>query len=110
MAKQFTFLLSCFGIIITLLLAGFNINTYFAQQKVLGAEVGANNLIEEKLFWEGVVSENPTYFSGWLELSRITYELGEEDYAVGALNSAKAIDPNSEKIKALEEELSRLTL
>jgi len=41
-------------------------------------------------------------------LAKVTYELGDKDYAIGALNSAKAINPNSEKVENLTKELSLL--
>lgn len=105
-SKQFAFLLSCFGLIAILFLAGFNLNDYLSKPKVLGAETP--NFSKEMVFWENIVSENPTYIDGWVELARASYELGDKDYAIGALNSAKAINPNSEKIEVLEKELGLL--
>lgn len=105
---ELKFLLSCFGVIAVLFLAGFSLNNYFSKSKVLGTETP--DLSKEMLFWEKIVSENPTYIDGWLELARVSFELGDKDYAIGALNSAKAINPNSEKIEVLEKELGLLGL
>jgi hypothetical protein len=100
---EFKFLLSCLGLIAILFLAGFSLNNYFSKPKVLGTETP--DFSKEILFWENIVSENPTYIDGWLELTRVTYELGDKNYAIGALNSAKAINPNSEKVESLAKEL-----
>lgn len=100
---ELKFLLSCFGVIAVLFLAGFSLNNYFSKPKVLGTETP--DFSKEILFWENIVSENPAYIDGWLELARATYELGDKNYAIGALNSAKAINPNSEKIENLAKEL-----
>lgn len=105
---EFKFLLSCFSVIAILFLAGFSLNNYFSNPKVLGTETP--DFSEEMLFWEKVVSENPTYIDGWLELSRVSYEIGDKDYAIGALNSAKAINPNSEKVESLAKELGLFRL
>ncbi len=100
---ELKFLLSCFGVIAILFLAGFSLNNYFSKPRVLGTETP--DFSKEILFWENIVSENPTYIDGWLELARATYELGDKNYAIGALNSAKAINPNSEKVESLAKEL-----
>ena len=105
---EFKFLLSCLGLIAILFLAGFSLNNYFSNPKVLGTETP--DFSEEMLFWENIVSENPTYIDGWLGLARVSYELGDKDYTTGALNSAKAINPNSEKVENLARELGLLGL
>ena len=105
---ELKFLLSCFGIIAVLFLAGFSLNNYFSKPRVLGTETP--DFSKEILFWENIVSENPTYIDGWLELARVTYEIGDKNYAIGALNSAKAINPNSEKVESLARELGLFRL
>jgi len=99
------FFLLSFGIIAILLLAGFNINTHFNQQKVLGTKDNLSKLLEKKTFWEDITAQHPSYIDGWLELAKVAFELENYDYAEGALNSAKAIDPNSEKVEKFETEL-----
>lgn len=101
------------GIIVILILSIFNLFLYSSSysNNVLGARTGVdfnNLLIQEKNFWEKIVSENPTYLDGWLELAKINYKLGDMGYAQGALNTARAIDPNSDKIENLEKELGLL--
>lgn len=105
---ELKFLFSCFCVITVLFLAGFSLNNYFSKPRVLGTETP--DFSEKILFWENIVSENPTYIDGWLELAKVTYEHGDKDYAIGALNSAKAINPNSEKVESLTKELGLLDL
>lgn len=93
------YLLSVAGILVSLILINFNIKTYLNQKKVLAAATFEEETIElkkEAFFWESFLSQNPTYLPGWLELSKIEYQLGNKDYALGALNTAKAINPNFE--------------
>ena len=76
-----------------------------AFNKVLGLRTGVDTkraLLKELLFWENTVSKNPTYIDGWIELAKTASRLEDLDYAEGALNSAKSIDPNSEKIREAE--------
>ncbi len=99
---KLTYLLSALGILVSLILISLNIKAYLSQKRVLAAETQdeeISQLKKEASFWEGFLSQNPTYLPGWLELSKIEYELGDEDYALGALNTARAINPNSEKVK-----------
>lgn len=93
------YLATAVGLLVSLTLISFNINAYLNQKKVLAAETQqgeAAQLKSEASFWESFLAQNPTYLPGWLELSKIEYELGNKDYAVGALNTAKAINPNFE--------------
>lgn len=91
------YFLSAVGILVSLTLISLNIKTYLNQKKVLAVATESDKttqLKNEASFWEGFLSQNPTYLPGWLELSKIEYELGDKDYALGALNTAKAINPN----------------
>lgn len=45
-------------------------------------------------FWENFLVENPTYILGWVALSEELSIANQSDYAVGALNTARAINPN----------------
>ncbi len=105
---EFKFLLSCFGAIVVLFLTGFGLSNYFSKPEVLGTETP--DFSKEMLFWENIVSENPTYIGGWLGLARVSHELGDKDYTIVALNSAKAINPNSEEVENLARDLGLLGL
>ena len=51
------------------------------------------------------MAENPTYLDGWIELANIELKLGNLEEAKLSLDKAKAIGPNSSKVKALEDAL-----
>ncbi len=89
-------------LIILLALAGFNLNFYLTNDRVSKESAPFD---KEKAFWEKIVKENPTYRDGWIQLAKIANKLGDKDYATGALNTAGAIDPYSNEIKTLKEEL-----
>lgn len=80
-----------------MLITGFNLQSYFAQDRVLGTktekEPPAKN--QEKIFWENFLKDNPRYFEGWLELARIYDEEGNLEAKEKALNYAREINPNS---------------
>lgn len=100
------YLASLLATITVLVLSTYNLETYLQKDKVLGAEANIVQIESEQVFWENFLQENPGYFEGWIELAKIAYELGNKDCAIEALNSAKAINPNSDKIENLEKELS----
>ena len=60
-------------------------------------------LLQEKLFWEAFLINNPTYFSGWIELVKIEVQLENVESAKNALQKARGINPNSDEIKKLDE-------
>ena len=94
-----SFFFSSIAIVLLLLLTTLNLRMFGQnQRKVLGAQIAQEELGKEKTFWEKVVSENPTYIDGWLELSKVLYLLGEKNYSTGAYNTAKSINPNSRKL------------
>lgn len=78
-----------------------NLNHYLSLANVLGAST-SNELEQEKKFWEEIVKDSPTYQDGWIELAKVLFELKETNYAVGAYNTAKAINPNNLKLKEVE--------
>lgn len=97
--EDLLFLISSIIIVSLLLLTAFNLKMFGQnQRKVLGAQIAQEELEKEKTFWEKMVSENPTYIDGWLELSKILYLLGDKDYSMGAYNTARSINPNSKKL------------
>ena len=61
----------------------------------------------EREFWENLVAKHPTYRDGWLELAKVSYKLGDESLSRGAIETARAIDPNSPKIEEVENLLFR---
>ncbi|MDP3888811.1 MAG: hypothetical protein Q8Q24_02090 [bacterium] len=77
------------------------------NSKVLGANPSTDNIwarwkdlnpVEvqrEIIKWEGFMTQNPTYFYGWLILARDYYKINQPDKAEEAMNQARNLDPNS---------------
>ena len=108
--KQLLFLCSCCAVVLLLFVASFNLENFLAGKRVLGTETQnqiyeQELLKEQKLYWEEFLAENPTYLDGWIELANIELKLGKTEEAKLSLDKAKAIGPNSSKVKVLEEAL-----
>jgi len=97
----FKFACSCTAVIV-LLLSIINLNNATSKKEVLGEEISVEQLQEEKAYWEKVVSENPTYMDGWIELSRIYKSLGDAASSQKAITEARKINPNSDKLIGLQ--------
>lgn len=107
--KQILLLCSCCAIGILLLLTAVNLNSYLTTREVLGLktqnEQNDLELNEGKNYWENFVSQNPTYFEGWIELTKIYVRLADFEAAKTAFTMAKGIKPNSKDLGPLEEKL-----
>ena len=108
--KQLIFLCSCCAVVLLLFVASFNLENFLAGKRVLGIktqnQIYEQELLkEQKLYWEEFLAENPTYLDGWIELANIELKLGKTEEAKLSLDKAKAIGPNSSKVKDLEEAL-----
>lgn len=92
------FFISSIFVILILILSFLNINQFFKNQrpdtKILGAEDSQEYLQKEREFWKNTTVNNPTYRDGWLELSKIECDLGENFACQEDYNKAVAIDPN----------------
>lgn len=105
--RNLIFFCSCCAAAILLFLTGFNLKS-LSPTKILGAEdVEAKDPSEEVSYWEDFLARNPTYFDGWVELSYLMNTLGNTEAAQVALNKAKEINPNSDKLEALENLLGK---
>lgn len=103
--KQKTvYLISGLFVFIVMLISLLNVNSIFTKPKmeVLGA---TDTVKEEIMFWEGFLKENPTYMTGWVELTKLEIERGNFDAARLYFDRAQTIDPNSEILEELKEEL-----
>jgi len=89
------FLLSCVTVVAILLLTSFNLTNYLVPKKVLGTEIDTAEVLKEKDFWNEFLAKNPTYYDGWIELSKIESELGDTQKAKDCLDKAREINPNS---------------
>jgi hypothetical protein len=79
-----------------ILLSALNIQKLSSIPVVLGASIVVNEdkILQDKIYWEELVSKNPTYYDGWAELYRINLTLGLHDEAQKAYSIAKRIDFN----------------
>ena len=95
------------SIFLILALSLFNVANSKKEKRVLAAETKSINeeerLLEEKDYWQSLLLEHPTYFEGWIEIARIEFSLGNVNSFFGALEEARKINPNSEKLKNLKE-------
>lgn len=57
---------------------------------------------ENSYEWEGIVREHPDFRDGWLQLCVSYLEEGEKIKAKEALQMAKTLDQNNEKVLLLE--------
>jgi len=98
----------CCSAIVILLLCIINLETFFRNQKVLGASIQkeeklTNNIKRDVSYWKNFLSINSTYFDGWVELTKLEIESGNFEEASVSLQKAKRIDPNSLEITNLEQ-------
>ncbi len=96
--KDLIYLCSCCAAIALLLLTGFNINKFLESKKVLGTTIDVSDIQNEKTYWLQMVSQNPTYRDGYLQLAVIDNTLGNKEESLMYFKKAKSIDPNSQKI------------
>jgi hypothetical protein len=107
-SKAILYYFFCCMVISLLFLTGENLRSYFSQEQVLGTETikqirKNNELIQEKVYWENVIYQNPSYLPGYIELINLDIELKNRNSAIINLIKARQINPNSEKVKILEE-------
>lgn len=104
--SELVFLASIVGVILILLIASFNLNFYLAkpteeQKKALIETRALEALKKEKAFWQGFLSNSPTYLPGWTQLANIEWQIGNKYEAFNALGKASEINPNSMLVKKL---------
>lgn len=103
------YFLTCITVISTLILAGANINKFLNDQTtahVQGAAIDGGQLLNEKVYWEQIIKDNPTYRDGYLELALINDQLGNKKESEVNFNKAKSIDPNSSKVLQIQKLLN----
>ncbi len=100
-AKRKNELLNLFylvSVVLLLLLSMLNIQNLSHKKnlKVLGISAGQDlTEIKNKInYWEELVSKNPTYYDGWIELYKLNLNLGDYTSALKAYEVAKRIDFN----------------
>ena len=107
--KQFILICSCCAAIFVLFVTTFNLNSFIYQRRVLGIQTELQSqqskLLKEKAYWVGFLAQNPNYFSGWVELTKVYIGLGDMESARAALTRAGEIKPNSELLRDLEQQI-----
>ncbi|GEM_PF-7109021 len=95
----------CLAIIALLSLTSVNINKYLENQKVLSATIDVTPLQNEKLYWQTLISQNPSYIDAYLQLAKVEVELGNKNEASDLIAKALQLDPNSPKITSAQKAL-----
>lgn len=97
MHKELTNLFYIVSVVLLILLSIYNLENISKKPNgVLGTsrEVRSQELEKEKVYWEELLSKNPTYYDGWIKLSEIEFLLGNETSAIESLEITKRIDAN----------------
>ncbi len=95
--KTLTPFFTALFIVTVLTLSFFNLKSYFYTPNVLGAE-NEIKINPTQIFWETFLAENPNYFPGWIELSKIDKANGNPLKSVEDLNHARSINPNTPEV------------
>lgn len=95
---DFMYLCSCCAAIALLFLTSANITKFLDSKKVLSATIDTTEIQNEKIYWQKLVSQNPTYKDGYLQLALIDNTLGNKEESLMYYQKAKSIDPNSPKV------------
>jgi len=104
--QYFVHYLFCLLVILLLVLTGVNIDKFLSNQKVLGTKIDTTTIQNEKSYWQKIVSDNPTYLDGYLELAKVEVQLGNTQEAQNYINQALQINPNSQRIPEIKKLLN----
>lgn len=96
--NSLVFISSIIVSILVLGLSAFNLSRYFTNLKVLGAKTEDTQNMASETYWKEFLSQNPTYFDGWIELAKLEEKLQNKEGAQKAIGEAIRINPNSEKL------------
>lgn len=99
---------SIFITVFILTLSLINLKSYFTNLNVLGAQIETNLNLTEESYWKEFLNNNPTYFDGWMELTKVEIKVGNKVAANKALSTAETINPNSDQLLLLREKLKKL--
>ena len=88
-------------VLILLLLTVVILNKIFENKKVLGVQIDSSSVNEQKMYYEKIVKENPTYMDGYIELAKISSFLGDRESEKGYLKMAYNINPNNKEVNDL---------
>ena len=97
-------LLCCLILLITL--SFFNISYYLFPKKNSGNnQLVHSNTNQTVVYWQEFLESHPTYFFGWIELAELELMSGNKSKAIEALMQANNINPNSQEVKTISEDV-----
>ncbi len=103
MTKDVIFL-CCLILLITL--SFFNISYYLFPKKNSGDnQIAHSNTNQAVVYWQELLESHPTYFFGWIELAELELMSGNKPKAIEALVQANNINPNSQEVKTISEDI-----
>ena len=81
-------------VIASIALQSVNVKTVETVQ-ILGVKTTDYGKLErEKMYWEKIVVESPTYRDGYVQLAVISYQLGRNEEVRKWVQQAQLVDPN----------------
>lgn len=97
------FFASSIAVVAILFLSAVNLNLYTKNDPPKSNVLGVNIQRDEEIgYWKDLLSENPDYLPGWVELAKLEKEKGDIEGFEITVDNVKAIDPNSEFLDSLE--------
>ena len=91
---------TCLMIVLTTLTI-FNISYYYFSKPKVSYIV--KDTVDSKIsFWKSFLALHPSYFEGWVELSRLDIQNGDKSGAITAFHNAWKINPNSIEAQRLK--------
>jgi cytochrome c-type biogenesis protein CcmH/NrfG len=82
----------------------FNLSVYLSPAKtqvILGSQATTDNYSGQLIYWESILSENPDYIEGWIELAKMKSTKGDTIGAQQAIDMARKIDPNRDRLEEI---------
>lgn len=97
------------AIVLSLSVYNFSVLLSPAKNNVVYAYQDAPPLNQRMIkYWNDFLTDHPGYLPGWLELARLELEDQDVSNALIAINKAKMIDPNSEVINEILDQIETI--
>lgn len=97
----YIFFFTRLAVLIILLLTIINLNKIFENKKVLGVQIDTDSVSKQKIYYEKLVKDNPTYTDGYIELAKISSFMGDKESEKNYLKMAYNINPNNKEVNTL---------
>lgn len=101
----YVFFFTRLAVLVVLLLTIVNLNKIFEHRKVLGVQIDTESVNKQRIYYEGLVKENPTYVDGYLELAKLSSFVGDREGEKSYLKIAYSISPNNKEVLYLLSQL-----